>query len=101
VQPLALARLRALVPPAAAELKAATEGPACRALDQEIDELIAVPSGVRMGEPEWLEAVEEEVDRLAAASRQPPVPARSPEVAGLTPDEVEAQWQRWEQELAK
>lgn len=100
VQPLALARLRALVAPAAAELRSGDEGTACRALDQEVDELIAVPSGVRMGEPEWLEVIEDEVERIASESR---MPVSNPHAAGvlpLTPEEVEAQWQRWEQELA-
>lgn len=101
VQPLALARLRAIVAPAAAEMRSGAEGPACAELDAEIDELIAVPSGVRMGEPEWLETLEEEVDRLAALSRRPHAVTPSEAPRALSAEELDAQWQRWEQEASK
>jgi hypothetical protein len=67
VRPLAIDRVRALVAPAAEESQ--TGGPAANfaLLEQEAGELAQEPCGAGLDLPDWLESLEEEVDRVTAS----------------------------------
>lgn len=61
-RPLAIDRVRALVMPAMEQLRDEQPPTAFEQLEQEVDELTQMPSGVGFELPEWLEAFEEEVE---------------------------------------
>jgi len=70
VQPLAIDRLRALVGPAMEELKRGGPTRSFRLLEKGISDLTRQPAGVGFEVPSWLDALEEEVDRLQAQTRE-------------------------------
>ena len=97
LRPLAIDRLRALVPPAAAESRGPAPGPAFAALEQEAAQLAEEPTGAGLDPPDWLMMLEEEVERAAAASRDN-APAELDDFprVRLTWDEIKAQLSNWE-----
>ncbi len=97
LRPLVVDRLRALVPPAAAEARGPAPGPAFAALEQEAAQLAEEPTGAGLDPPDWLMMLEEEVERAAAASRDN-APAELDDFprVRLTWDEIKAQLSNWE-----
>lgn len=64
IKPLIIDRIRAMVEPAMAEAKQDGEKAHFDILKSETDQLTSDPTGVGLDVPEWLEALEDEVDRL-------------------------------------
>ena len=65
VQPMTIARMRALVGPAMRDAEANRESPKFDLLEQEAELLTRHPTGVGLDVPVWLDALEEEVETLA------------------------------------
>jgi hypothetical protein len=65
VQPMTIARMRALVGPAMRDAEANRESPKFDLLEQEAELLTRHPTGVGLNVPAWLDALEEEVETLA------------------------------------
>ncbi len=100
VRPLAIDRLCALVHPAVEELRSQCELTSFRLLEREIARFTEEPSGVGFNVPSWLEAMEDEVERVR--SRQPDEEDHLDLALGiprvrLSIDEVRRQLDRWEQ----
>ncbi len=67
VRPLAIDRVRALVASAAEEGRKSEQSSAFALLEQETSELAQEPCGAGLDLPDWLEVLEEEVDRVTFA----------------------------------
>ncbi|NND95842.1 MAG: hypothetical protein HKN47_00765 [Pirellulaceae bacterium] len=65
VQPMTIARMRALVGPAMRDAEANRESRKFDLLEQESELLTRHPTGVGLDVPAWLDALEEEVEKLA------------------------------------
>jgi hypothetical protein len=68
VKPLLLDRVCALIEPAMRAARQAGAGTALARLQQGLRELVATPSGVGLDVPHWLRRLEQEVQRVRAAS---------------------------------
>lgn len=71
VRPLVVDRLRALVGPAIDELRAGSPTGSFELLEAGIDRLTEEPTGVGFDVPNWLEALEQEVDAVRADASEP------------------------------
>lgn len=98
VRPLAIDRLCALVRPAMEELRRGRPPAAFRILEREVASLAREPGGVGFDVPSWLEALEEEWERLrwraAADEELPEFLARIPQVR-LSAEQIHHQIARW------
>lgn len=65
VQPMTIARMRALVKPAMLDAEAGRESPRFELLEEESELLAKNPTGAGLDVPAWLAALEEEVEQLA------------------------------------
>ena len=65
VRPMTIDRMRALVGPAMRDAEAGCESAAFEALQTEADALTMNPCGVGLDVPQWLDSLEEEVERIA------------------------------------
>lgn len=63
VRPLAIDRVRALIPPALQEARQGKPGPVFELLEEEIELFLREPTGVGLDVPLWISALEDEVDR--------------------------------------
>lgn len=94
IRPLAVDRVRALVQPAMDEARHEGESTSFTLLQREISSLANEPDGAGLERPTWLEAIEDEVERLREKSQRfaPDLDVRDrlPEVA-LTWEEVQRQ----------
>jgi hypothetical protein len=70
VRPLTIDRLRALARPAIDELRSGREPAAFSRLEEEIAQLTEEPSGAGFEVPTWLEALEEEVERVLSRAAE-------------------------------
>ena len=99
VQPFAVARLRAWVQPAMAELRAGRTSPSFQALRREIAPFAAEPSGAGVDVPLWLDALAEEVQRVRSGVGESDEPAASlprvPQVR-LSLEEIRRQLESWQ-----
>jgi hypothetical protein len=110
VRPLATDRLRALVRPAAEEARgreagaaSVGHGSAFALLEREAGQLASEPCGAGLELPDWLEALEEEADRVAGTHQGwDPASADSlddfPRTV-LTWEEIESQLSDWDESL--
>ena len=98
IQPLAIDRVRALVKPAIEELHADRRPASFQLLEQAVSQFTEEPSGVGFDLPSWLEALEDEVERIATEADEGPDPEetapRLPQVR-LSLEEVERQLEKW------
>ncbi|MEX1097344.1 MAG: hypothetical protein WED34_14965 [Planctomycetales bacterium] len=103
VKPLAVNRMLALVPEAAAEAgpDRATSGP-FEALRGEIDRYLADTSGSGIDAPEWLRQLKRAVDRIDASPHEPLPPRSEIEIPEqpLTLREIRDQLRNWRKPLA-
>ncbi len=65
VQPMTIDRIRALIAPAMRDAETGVESRAFESLEQEADLLARHPTGVGLDVPAWLDALDEEVEKLA------------------------------------
>ena len=105
VKPLAIDRMKALVPRAVDDARRGRHASrAFRRLRREIDAYAGWMSGSAHDLPAWLRAMEEEVDRLETGSARPDdehgFPAVLPEHA-LTPDQIRGQLALWNKPLSR
>jgi hypothetical protein len=101
-QPLLVDRLCAAVAPAlreAAETGGAA-GPAFRALEGQLAEFTANPTGVGLDVPHWLRRLEAEVERLRAADRSGR-PERPETGSALTVEDLRRQLDEWDRPLGE
>lgn len=104
VQPLTIDRVKALVAPVMAEANGAEPKKSFKLLERETDLLTRKPTGAGLDVPAWLEALEEEVERLRR-----PIHARDDDEALremiprtlLSYDDTLAQLKLWAAEVAK
>ncbi|QDV46244.1 hypothetical protein Enr13x_61530 [Stieleria neptunia] len=68
VQPMTIARMRALVKPAMRDAEAGRESSRFELLEEEAELLARTPTGAGLDVPAWLAALEEEVEQLAKRS---------------------------------
>jgi hypothetical protein len=98
VRPLDVDRIRALIKPAMAELRAGQPTRTFELLEQEIADFAATPSGVGLDVPQWLLALDEEVHR-SQSQTQPELSHRNQEHLGwlrLTPQQLKRELDRWD-----
>jgi hypothetical protein len=99
VRPLAIDRVRALVAPAANEARSGAPPNMFELLEQETGELAQDPCGAGLDLPDWLETLDEEVNRVSNRLRGYEAAAESsddfPRVE-LTWDEIQAQLTDWD-----
>jgi hypothetical protein len=74
IRPLVADRMLALVQPAMEELRSGAATHTFPQLEAQADELTEEPTGVGLDVPDWLAALEEEVDRVSSLSRFDPKP---------------------------
>ena len=101
VRPLTVDRLRALVRPAVEELRSGRPPLAFGPLEEETSQLADEPSGVGFDMPSWLEALDEEVQRIESRAPDDEDPfGPDPHVpqARLAREEIDRQMQRWSEE---
>jgi hypothetical protein len=97
IRPLVADRMLALVQPAMEELRSGAATHTFPQLEAQTDELTEEPTGVGLDVPDWLAALEEEVDRASALARfggragsdNEPIPQRL-----LSFDDVQQQLER-------
>jgi hypothetical protein len=65
IQPMTIDRIRALIAPAMRDAEAGRESRAFELLEEETELLTRHPTGVGLDVPAWLDALEEEVEKLA------------------------------------
>jgi len=102
VRPLALDRIRALVRPAVDEAKLGETSPAFEALEREIVDFSEQPTGVGLDVPQWLVALDDEVQQARspmhidslATDWLPRVP-----ILTLSREELQQQIDTWEEPL--
>lgn len=98
VKPLIIDRVRALVEPAMAEAKQGDDSPHFEILKAETDQLTSDPTGVGLDVPEWLEALEDEVDRLIVKEMRDGDPPHIDELmpqATIKYEDIEKQVEDW------
>ncbi|MGC4003102.1 MAG: hypothetical protein QM811_08185 [Pirellulales bacterium] len=99
VRPLDIDRIRALVAPAAEDAKTGRPSDAFEQLEAEAGDLAGQPAGAGLDLPDWLLALEEEVDRVCGPARQPET---TNDVLSATPrmklswEEILSQLTNWE-----
>ena len=100
LRPLAVNRLRALVPLAAAEARQRTPGLAFAALDEEAAQLAEEPTGAGLDPPEWLVILDEEVNKAVGPARDdsPDELCNLPAMP-LSWEEIKNQLSNWELRL--
>jgi len=99
VQPLAVDRLCALVRPAVEELRAGREPVSFTALLRELKPFTAEPGGIGFELPPWLDALEQEVDRVQSQHTDADeLAAPVPQVAQvrLALDDIQRQIDSWD-----
>ncbi len=98
VQPLAIDRVRALVEPAIDERRTGQHCASFEILEEAVNQFTEEPSGVGFDLPAWLEALEDEVERVGAETEEGPDPEDTapqlPQVR-LSLEEVERQLEKW------
>jgi hypothetical protein len=99
VRPLDIDRIRALVKPAAEDAKQERASEVFDILESEASDLAGQPAGAGLDLPDWLVALEEEVDTVCGPTRpqesSPETPPLGPAVK-LTWDEIQSQLTNWE-----
>jgi hypothetical protein len=99
VRPLVIDRVKALVRPAVQEARTNSTIAVFDRLEEETSALADEPSGAGLDLPDWLLALEEEVDRATSRERSADLPAdlleRTPRVR-LAWDEIQRQLSNWE-----
>ena len=98
IQPLAIDRVRALVAPAIEELKSGRRTVSFEMLEQAVNQFTQEPSGVGFDLPNWLEALEDEVERVRAEAEEGPDPEDiSPPVplVRISLEEAQRQLEAW------
>jgi hypothetical protein len=98
VKPLVIDRIRAFVEPAMAESKSNGDHVNFDMLKAETDQLTSDPTGVGLDVPEWLEALEDEVDRLIVKEMRDGDPPHIDELMPQMPityEQVEDQVGEW------
>jgi hypothetical protein len=99
VRPLVIDRVKALVRPAVQEARTNGTSAVFDRLEEETSALADEPSGAGLDLPDWLLALEEEVDRATSRERSADLPAdlleRTPRVR-LAWDEIQRQLSNWE-----
>jgi hypothetical protein len=86
------------VGPAIEEMRTGRRTVSFGMLEQAIDQFTEEPSGVGFDLPDWLEALEDEVERVRAQTEEGPDPDEaSPQVpqVRLTLDEAQRQLEAW------
>ena len=68
---MAVERLRSLLKPAADEIEESGPGPAFERLDKEIQSWLSRSLGVGFEVPEWIQALEDEIDRIVSHAPMP------------------------------
>ncbi|WP_182867100.1 hypothetical protein [Stieleria mannarensis] len=94
VQPMTIARMRALVKPAMRDAEAGRESPRFELLEEESELLSRTPTGAGLDVPAWLAALEEEVEQLAkrsASSEIDPESLMTIPIVPLAVDDLNAQ----------
>jgi hypothetical protein len=97
VRPLEIARLQALVEPAIEELREGEETISFSEFQDGVTPLVEEPSGVGFEVPQWLEALEHEVEEIRLGTdedREPLDPLLPVAEVFLTPEEVKRQLRR-------
>ena len=96
VRPLAIDRVKALVKPAVEQAKSGGESSAFAQLEEEASTLAEEPSGAGLDLPDWLLALEDEVDRET-------LPVRRADLSADLLDQVprtRLSWHEFQQQLA-
>ena len=96
VRPLAIDRLRALVRPAIDDCRTDRTGQPFEQLEQEVARFTEEPSGVGFELPSWLEALEDEADRLRSPIPNTPDPATHLPRVRLSREDAQTQLDAWE-----
>ncbi|MEX2142152.1 MAG: hypothetical protein WD894_22990 [Pirellulales bacterium] len=96
VRPLAIDRVKALVKPAVEQAKAGGEPTAFEQLEEEASTLAEEPSGAGLDLPDWLLALEDEVDRETSPGRRGDLPSDPLDQAPRT----RLSWHEFQQQLA-
>ncbi|MEO2011711.1 MAG: hypothetical protein ABGX22_23770 [Pirellulaceae bacterium] len=98
VKPLVIDRIRAFVEPAMEEAKLNGDQANFEMLKAETDQLTSDPTGVGLDVPEWLEALEDEVDRLIVKEMRDGDPPHIDELMPQMPityEQIEEQVSEW------
>jgi hypothetical protein len=101
VQPLTIDRMRALVEPAIEELRTGRRPISFEMLERLVEQFTKEPSGVGFDPPHWLEALEDEVERVRARIWEgPELENAAPDVPQvyLPLEEVQRQLDAWAKE---
>ncbi|MDZ4818248.1 MAG: hypothetical protein SGJ20_04660 [Planctomycetota bacterium] len=98
IRPLAIDRIRALVKPAAQQARADSESLAFEQLELEAGQLAQEPTGAGLDLPDWLVALEDEVDRACSPHRADPFlhAVERLDWVHLSWQEIQAQLSNWE-----
>ncbi|MEM8914037.1 MAG: hypothetical protein AAGC97_19940, partial [Planctomycetota bacterium] len=94
VQPMTIDRMRAFVAPAMSDAEAGRESVAFESLHAEADRLTQSPVGVGLDLPAWLEALEEEVEKVGKRNMVSEIDPQDLMTVGVTPlslDELKTQ----------
>jgi hypothetical protein len=89
VQPMTIARMRALVKPAMRDAEVGRESSRFELLEQEAELLARTPTGAGLDVPAWLAALEEEVEQLAKRSASSEIDPESLMTIPIIPLDVE------------
>ncbi|QEF97080.1 hypothetical protein Mal15_11150 [Stieleria maiorica] len=89
VQPMTIARMRALVKPAMRDAEAGRESPRFVLLEEEAELLSRTPTGAGLDVPAWLAALEEEVEQLAKRSASSEIDPESLMTIPIVPLDVD------------
>jgi hypothetical protein len=99
VRPLAIDRVKALVRPAVDQARSGQKPGIFQQLEEEAASLADEPTGAGLDLPDWLLALEDEVERATSPQRRSDSP---PELAGRAPwvqlgwEEIQQQLSNWE-----
>lgn len=99
VRPLDIDRICALVKGAAEDARLGKASAQFQVLEQEAGELADVPAGAGLDLPDWLAAIEEEVDRVCGTEHSPDqntVTWNTGPAVRLSWDEIQSQLSNWE-----
>jgi hypothetical protein len=96
VRPLAIDRVKALVKPAVEQAREGGESAAFTQLEAEAGELADEPTGAGLDLPDWLVALEEEVDRVTSRHRSSDSPGDLSDRLGR----VRLSWHEFQDQLA-
>ncbi|MDX1965081.1 MAG: hypothetical protein SFX18_18185 [Pirellulales bacterium] len=98
VRPLDIDRIRALVKDAAEDARHNRASASFELLEQEAGELAGIPAGAGLDLPDWLAALEEEVDQVCGTDRQRDQedPIATATLVYLSWDDIQAQLSNWE-----